>query len=710
MKKNSKLNKSKSKDKKSKGSDKKSKSSKSKSKKSSRSNSKEKSEKNIEKNIEGSINPEISGINKEPGQINNFDITDTNYFPNKNQPQINNIIPIQTQNNIQAQGTPPPKCDGCFENDSACFCKECKKYLCNICDNQIHIIPANSNHIRVNINEINTTKKLCYHHQLNFEYFCESCDETICKQCQIIGPHNTNYHRIIDLKEAFNKKYYQLAKTKPILMNKLSELNYYNKRVNELNQKINISKKDLLRDIRAQYTALSEKVKDVEGKRSAILSYETSKLQIDNNNIQDINNYISDVQAQKNISMINFLLQFPQLKNRIERLLEKPLKEKIDISNLEEYPNDLEKRHKILEDYDNVIKISESKNDTIFKILNEKKHKEKAILENARKKSMEQIEEKAKMSDKLDKYLKKFMVVCSFCGKYIDIKSINSECQANEQFYLNFYFTKEPPPNNYINTKRHYFGEPVSNDLSELLKIAENMWEKQRNEIALKLKEEEEEKEKIKQDQELSQYQIQNQIQNQNQNMNTNINPNQNNIDNNNNNMNNQVEQNKENNNLITSNENIFINNLNNNNTNSRNINNSEYNINIQASQSMTRQSNNIIKKENIGGGSHEFVSSENVNKSGEIMNENNPKIISQNLFKIIGQKNIDLFTLLSGYDLNEDGILEKNELKFALNKINPLSPEQFDSILNLFNLEEQINIQDFVSLFNLEFVNKLNV
>ena len=705
MKKNSKLNKSKSKEKKEKSSDKKSKSSKSKSKKSSRSNSKEKSEKNIEKNIEGSINQEISGINKEPGQNNNLDLTYTQYFTNKN--QANNIInPNPT--NIQTQGTIPPKCEGCFENDSVCFCKECKKYLCNICDNQIHIIPANTSHLRVNVNDVNKTKKLCYHHQLNLEYFCESCDETICKQCQIIGPHNTNYHRIIDIKEAFNKKYYQLSKTKPILTNKLGELNYYNNRVNELSKKVNVTKKELIRDIRAQYTALSEKIKDIEGKRSAILSYETAQLQKDINNIQDINNYISDVQAQKNVSMISFLLQFPQLKNKIERILEKPLKEKIDLSHMEEYPNDLEERHKILDDYDNVIKISESKNETIRKILNEKKHKEKIILENARKKSMEQIEEKAKLSDKFYKYLKHFMVVCSFCGKYIDIKSINSECQANEQFCLNFYFTKDPPPNNYINTKRHYFGEPVSNDLGELLKIAETMWEKQRNEIAMKLKEEEEEKEKIKQEQELSQYQIQNQNNVDNQNNNDYNNNNDHiNIPDNNNNINyNQISQNREN--LIASNENIFINK--NNNINSRNLNNSEYNVNIQASQSMTRQSNNIIKRENTGGGLHDFVNSEDINKnSGEIFNENNPKLISQNLIRIIEQKNIDLFTLLSGYDLNEDGILEKNELKFALNKINPLSPNQFEAILNLFNLEQQINIKDFVGLFNKEFVDKLN-
>ena len=585
----------------------------------------------------------------------------------------------------------PPKCDGCYENDSVCFCKECKKYLCNICDNQIHIIPANSNHLRVNLNDINKTKKLCYHHQLNLEFFCESCDETICKQCQIIGPHNTNYHRIIDIKEAFNKKYYQVAKTKQILTNKLQELNYYNNRVNELSKKINISKKELVRDVRTQYTALSEKVKDIEGKRNAILSYETNQLQIDNNNIKDIYNYLSDVQAQKNVSMISFLLQFPQLKNRIERILEKPLKEKIDLSKLEDYPNELEERHKILEDYDNVVKLSESKSETIYKILSEKKHKEKLILENARKKSMEQIEEKAKLSDKFDKYLKKFMVVCSFCGKYIDIKSINSECEANEQFYLNFYFTKEPPPNNLINSKRHFFGEPVSNDLSELLKVAESMWEKQRNEIAMKLKEDEDEKEKMKQEQDLTQYQNQNQNQNNGEDNNNYINIQDNN---------NIMQQNREN--LMASNENIFNNNIRNS-RNMNNMNNSEYNVNIITSQS-------ISKQPNIGGGPHVFQSAEIINmNSGEINSENNPKLISQNLINLIEQKNLDLFTLLSGHDLNEDGILEKNELKNALDQISPLNPNQFEAILNLFNLNEKIDIKDFVSLFNMEFVNKLN-
>ena len=68
-------------------------------------------------------------------------------------------------------------------------------------------------------------------------------------------------------------------------MNKLGELNYYNNKVNELIEKVNIIKKELDRDIRTQYTALSEKVKDFEGKRNATLSFETSQLQCDNNKI-----------------------------------------------------------------------------------------------------------------------------------------------------------------------------------------------------------------------------------------------------------------------------------------------------------------------------------------------------------------------------------------------------------------------------------------
>jgi hypothetical protein len=710
------LNKSKSKDKKdkkdkskSKSSDKKSKSSKS--KKSSRSNSKEKvSSKGTEKNIEESINPEVSGINKEPGQNNNLDLTYTQYFSNRNlQLQNNNINNVFVPNGV-------PKCDGCFENDAVCFCKECKKYLCGLCDNQIHIIPVNSNHLRVNLNEIVKMKKLCYHHQSKLEYFCESCDEAICKQCQIIGPHNTNYHRIIPIREAFNKKFYQLSKMKPILMNKLGELNYYNNRVNDLTEKVNKEKKILIRDIRSQYSVLSEKIKDVEGKRNAILSFETSQLQIDNNNIQDINYYVSDVQSKKGPTMISFLLQYPQLRKKIERILEKPLKEKIDLSDVENYPNDLEERHKILEDYDKIQKQLETRNDTIWKLLNEKKQKEKSILDNAKKKSMEQIEEKAKLSDKYDKDLKKFMKVCSFCGKYIDKKTINSECQANEKFYLNFYFSKEAPPMNMINTKRHYFAEPVSNNLSELLQIAEKMWDKQRNEMTMKMREEEE---RMQQQQYIQNMQAQSMNMNNINNMLTS------------NNMQN-IKVNEQRQNYVSPNG-IYNSNTNNTNTNNNNPasiyninmnnmntnNNIDYNLNMKSIETLVNETNVNNQKETINVEEVKQRKNNNLRGADNLVSSDAPsfeteqqvtgKEIAQNLLKIIEEKNIDLFTLLSGYDLDEDGILEQNELKFAINKINQLNQNDFETLLQFFNLSEKINIKDFLNKFNHESLDKLN-
>ena len=344
--------------------------------------------------------------------------------------------------------------------------------------------------------------------------------------------------------------------------------------------------------------------------------------------------------------MINFLLQFPQLISKIERILEKPLKEKIDLSNIENYPNDLEERHKILEDYDKIKKQLEFKNDTIWNILSEKKQKEKNILDNAKKKSMEQIEEKAKLSDKYDKDLKKYMIVCAFCGKYIDKKTVNSECQANEQFYLNFYFTKEAPPMNLINTKRHYFGEPVNNNLSELLQIAENMWDKQRNEIAMKLKEEEE---KMEQEQYIQNTQSSQNLKN-------------NNINNNISNNNMMDNEQKESHNYISKNDTYDNNNM-------------EYNINIVGKESYVNQrSINNNQKE-----MKEEIKEININEIGNIDNLmsnqsidtiQHGKEIFQILSKIIKEKKIDLFSLLSNCDTDEDGFLEKSELKFGLNKI----------------------------------------
>ena len=82
---------------------------------------------------------------------------------NKNNMNIN-ITETQTNNlnnisNINPKKYPQMKCDGCYEGDAICYCVQCGQYFCKICDEQIHIIPANNNHQKKPINFMNFFQK-----------------------------------------------------------------------------------------------------------------------------------------------------------------------------------------------------------------------------------------------------------------------------------------------------------------------------------------------------------------------------------------------------------------------------------------------------------------------------------------------------------------------------------------------------------------------
>lgn len=416
---------------------------------------------------------------------NNLGLSKNQFYPNNNNPI--------------AQGVAGPieKCEGCFEGEAVCFCKDCNKLLCSLCDGQIHIIPALRDHQRVPISEILRLKKLCYHHNNILDYYCESCNEPICYECQVVGPHNTKLHRISSINESFQKKHTQLVKFKPSLMNKMTELNYSNNLIEEMISKIKYSKKKIERDIRTQFAAINEKVKSVEGKRLAVLSYESSQLQNQYNAILDIINYVNDISGTESPDILGFLLRYKQILRSIEKIIDKPLKSNVDLSMIENFPNDLAERHRKIADYNKIKKELDIRNETIWNLISEKKEKERKLIMTENEKSKNDIAEWVKLSDRYALELKKYTIVCSFCGKYLDGTTVNTECEANEQFYLHFYFTKRAPPKASHNNKRHFFSEPVD-DLDERLKAAEPLWKEQQEKILQAIKEEEEEKKRMK--------------------------------------------------------------------------------------------------------------------------------------------------------------------------------------------------------------------
>ena len=442
-------------------------------------------------------NQSISGIHKE--NLDGFDFTGIQDINNKNTNQPLDNPPFSSTI------LPPDsskKCEGCFHNPAVLYCEECNKLLCSMCDGQIHVIPVNSTHTKVPLNEIGSVKRLCYHHREPLSLYCNSCEEVICKQCQIIGPHNTNFHRIVRISDAFERKFTKLVQLKPALQKKLAELSVHNNKIGDLIEKLNNTRTNLIRDIRAQYSQLSQKIKNVEGKREAVLAYETMELQADLNAINDNRTFINDIQENKDSDIINFLVQYYQLDARMDAIIDKNLKEKINSEELERYPNELEERHKTIADYDKMQELLEERNKEIMNVIKEKKDRESSLLQEAKESAAQEIQSWVKKSSKLEDELKKFKVVCAFCGKYLDKNIANSECEANANFYLNFYFTKETPEEEFLNTKRHFFGEPVANS-AEKMKTAEVMWREQREEIQKQkifeqMKKEEEKRERIK--------------------------------------------------------------------------------------------------------------------------------------------------------------------------------------------------------------------
>lgn len=363
------------------------------------------------------------------------------------------------------------KCDGCFEGDGICYCVTCGKIYCKICNEQIHIVPSNRNHERHPISEVPHLRKLCFHHNNTLKFFCESCEEPICQDCQMIGPHNNKLHKIITIFDSFRKKFTYLSNLiKKSVLTKydqtMTQVQYFEYLVDQVKN----VKNSIEREIRSEYAEMIGNLNSVEGKKIAVLNYESSLLQKDVTKLQEIIAYVNDISNSDSPDMISFLLRYKQINEMIEFCLAKPLKEKIDIT-LNDFPRQLEETKAKLKQFNKLDKLLLVKDEIIWKIINEKKKTDytKEMTELKEKTKIE-ISEWAKLSDKYEMELQKYNLVCDFCGNFLDDHTVNTNCEKNTTMNSTGIFGIESAPIDFIGTRRHYFTQPSKDFDSKMTK------------------------------------------------------------------------------------------------------------------------------------------------------------------------------------------------------------------------------------------------
>ena len=85
---------------------------------------------------------------------------------------------------------------------------------------------------------MNFFQKNCYLHKDQIlKLFCESCEEPICHECHMIGPHNNKLHKIVNIVDSYRRKlsYINTLKNKNMT-------NKYNDLMNQIQYLDNISK------------------------------------------------------------------------------------------------------------------------------------------------------------------------------------------------------------------------------------------------------------------------------------------------------------------------------------------------------------------------------------------------------------------------------------------------------------------------------------
>jgi hypothetical protein len=270
----------------------------------------------------------------------------------------------------------------------------------------------------------------------------------------MIGPHNNKLHKIVNIIDSYRKKlnYMNLIKNKSMnnkynqLMNQLQYLDNFSKQIEGV-------KNNIEKNIRKEYDQMIDNLNSFEGKKMAIINYESSNLQKNLNDISEIINYLNQIILSDKPDMIDFLLKYKQINEKVEDILAKPIKTKYNIIT-DDFPHELEENNKKIHNCDNMEQLCQLKDEIIWKLMTDTEPN--INIKEINEKSKLEIEKWAKLSEKYVSELRKYNLICKFCGCALDENTVNTSCEKNDNIEGQELINSKIPEG-IIGSKRHYF-------------------------------------------------------------------------------------------------------------------------------------------------------------------------------------------------------------------------------------------------------------
>ena len=243
-------------------------------------------------------------------------------------------------------------CDNCTVANSNGYCNDCNKFLCTECDLVHKKWGPTSNHQLTSLDEVISSSQMftfkqepptpcsVTSHDEPLKYFCETCDETICRDCAILAHKDHAYNLMAD---SYTKHYQELehllvpVKEKiATVKNMLSILTEREIDIGERGERvleeIHEMVEEMIGDLRQSERKLTDQAKRVTNAKLKVLSQQKQSSQLSLERLEDVKNYVeqslktgtspqilsSKEQMKKHMSEITTLINAEDLLPKVE--------------------------------------------------------------------------------------------------------------------------------------------------------------------------------------------------------------------------------------------------------------------------------------------------------------------------------------------------------------------------------------------------------